>query len=302
MFVWEYHFSDLTFKKIKNDDSLLEDIMFISDTIYAGFNTIMDYRFITSTSYQNYIENPESRTMTILPTRGIYYGDYALESAFWIVGQVQKTNLTYYRPTFNLPDGSIMRRVTDLNNMHYSYQSEILNTDFSPVGDEILFVQYRIYANDYETAPDHYTDYYIAVQDITNNIRVNLQILNESGLSADQIFIKMNICQLEFGYSGTCEFNDILFSMSSHATYDETTRTYFNNQFQTTTFGTYALVVHLPEGFTYTVHLQGTPVTGNSFYLANSILPRKYYVVVTIIEDTSSTIWGQQQIIDYQPE
>ncbi|OHE27072.1 MAG: hypothetical protein A2Y43_00620 [Tenericutes bacterium GWA2_38_26] len=300
--IWEFEFSELTFRKIKNDESLLKNITFISDTIYAGFNTIMDYQLITAESYLGYFENPETRTMTILPTRGIYYGDYESENEFWIVGQVQKTNLTYYQPNFNLPNGSIIRRVTDLNQVHYSYQSEILNTDFTPVSDTILFVQYRIYASDYDENLDHYTDYYVAVQDITNNIRVHLEIANNSSLDVDQLFVRLNICQLELGYSGVCAFNDILFSMSSHIVFDALSQTYLNNQYQMTTYGTYVLEVSLPEGFTYTVSLQGTLVDGHSFYLENSILPKKYYIIITIIEDTTVDEWGQQVIIDYQPE
>jgi len=299
--VWEYQFSDLTFKKIKNDESLLEDIMFISDTIYAGFNTIMDFQLITSASYQDYMDYPETRTMTILPTRGIYYGDYANEVAFWIVGQVQKTNLAYYQPTFNLPDGSLIRRVTDLTQVHYSYQSEILNADFSPIGDSLMFVQYRIYASDFDSAPSHYTDYFIAVQDITNNIRVHLEINNSSSLSVSQIYIRFNICHLGFDYTGVYDYSDILFSMSVHANYDEVTQEYENNQFQTTTYGTYGVEVFLPDGFTYQITVQGVSVNEDSFYLANSILPRKYYVVITIIDETDPEVWGQQQIIDYQP-
>jgi hypothetical protein len=90
--------------------------------------------------------------------------------------------------------------------------------------------------------------------------------------------------------------------MSNHIVFDALSQTYLNNQFQMTTYGTYVLEVFLPEGFTYTVSLQGEPVDGHSFYLENSILPKKYYVIITIIEDTTVDAWGQQVIIDYQPE
>jgi len=292
--VWNYEFQTIEMKKIKNDNSLLRNIMFVSDTIYSGFNTIVDIEEMTDISYMNYLLYPEQRIMTVLPTTGIYYGDYSDSNAYWVIGQVQKTNLDYYLPTFVLPDGAIIRRVTDFINIGYDNQSENLASDFSPFGSEFNYVLYRVYAHDYDEDQSHYTDYYVAVQDMTNNIRFNLQIINESSLQINDLYVRINVCQLGEDYTGDCSYQDTVLSMTSHSVYDPLNNEFINNQFQTTMYGTYQMTIDAPQQIGYTISLQSTTIIGTSFYLEDSILPRKYYIVVTLIDQIEEIAWGQQ--------
>ncbi len=284
---WSYDFDDIVIRKIKNDDSKLENIMFVSDTIYSGFNTIVDDVLVDETTYTTYIENPDLRPITVLPTTGIYYGDHDSSTTYWIIGQVQKTNLSYYLPTFVLPDGAIIRRVINTQEIDPIYQSENLVADFSPYSDAFNYVLYRVYAHDYSENPTHYTDYYVAVQDVTNNIRFNLEVINNSNQMIHDVYVEINVSQT----------TEPILSMTGRAIFDPLTHTYSTNKFQTTIYGTYALHIDLPQGVTYTLTLQNEAVDGSSFYLENSLLPRKYFVVVTLIDDLSQVPWGIEETL-----
>lgn len=291
---WLYDFEQIVIKKVKNDNSHLKNIMFVSDTIYSGFNTIVDDNEIDDVEYLNYLLYPNQRPMTVLPTTGIYYGNYASLNEYWVIGQVQKTNLSYYLPTFDLPDGAIIRRVIDDINLEPEYQSEILMIDFSPFGDTFNYILYRVYAHDFDMNASHYTDYHVAVQDMTNNIRFNLEVKNESSLKIEDLFVRINVCQLGESYQGDCSYEDTILSMTSHAVYNPYLGEFENNQFQTTVYGTYQLVVEVPKNITYTITLQNVPMVGSAFYLENSLLPRKYYVIVTLSDVVEDQLWGQK--------
>ena len=295
---WSYVFDTISAYKLKNDESLLVNVTFVSDTVFSGFNTIVDTEEITEPMYLNYLEYPETRKMSVLPTTGIYYGDYDGYPAYWIIGQVQRTILTSYTPNFVLPDGAIIRRVIDQDNIGYEYQSELLTADFESVDGTFKYVQYRVYAHDFDDNQTNYTDYFIAVQDVTNNIRFNLTVVNDTDTVFENVFVKINVCRVEEGE--TCTFNDLILSMSAMAYYDALTDSYNNNQFQTTAYGIYLVYVDLPKGYTFTVKVQEVTIDGSEFYLEDSILPRKYYVTVTIIEEPYEDEWGYQDIIDFE--
>ncbi|MCR3905605.1 MAG: hypothetical protein NUK62_01060 [Tenericutes bacterium] len=298
---WSLDFEQVTILKVKNDDSLLKNILFVSDSIFTGFNTIVDITEMTVETYVGYLENPETRKITVLPTKGIYYGSYDTYSTYWVVGQVQKTNLTVYQPSFELPNGAVIRKVIDFVNVGIEYQSEELTADFSPVGDMLNYILYRVYAHDYSDDPTHYTDYYVAVQDITNNIRFNLTVENATIYTFSEVYVKVNVCQVEVGYTGICSQSDRLLGMGVFSHYNQTTASFDNNQFQTTMYGTYVIEAALPKGFTFTVKVQDVLIDGRSFYLEDSLLPRKYYIILTIIEDGTPIEWGQEEIIEYVP-
>lgn len=299
---WAFTFDSITVRKVKNDDSHLNNVYFVSDTVFSGFNTIVDIAEITSLTYIGYLQYPETRLMSVLPTTGIYYGDYFEYNTYWIIGQVQKTNLSAYLPTFVLPDGSIIRRVTDLVNVGYEFQSEQLSADFTPIGETFNFIQYRVYAQDYDEYPTHYTDYFIAIQDVTNNIKLNLTVVNDTDLELDKVFVKINVCQMGDDYTEECAFQDIMISMSVFAYYQADTDTYTNSQFQTTMYGTYMVYVDLPVGYSFSVSVQQVTIDGSAFFFEDSILPRKYYVTVTIIEEPAIIDWAHQENYNYTPQ
>ena len=295
---WSYDFQSVSLTKVQNENSLLEDILFVTETVFAGFNTIMDYQEITPPLYEHYLEQPNERTINILPTKGILYNGHDDFQSYWVIGQVQQTNTSVYQPVFILPEGAIVRKVTNFTEIGYSYQSEDLTADFSPIGDTFNFILYRVYAMDYDQNPGNYTDYYVAVQDVTNNIRFNLTVVNQTTTLFDNVFIRISLCQLGEDYLGACSVADSILSMAVFSTFNQATGLYSNNQFQTTTYGTYTITANLPKGFGYELQVQQVSITGNAFYLENSILPRKYYVTLTIIEVTEDYQWGQQEIIE----
>ncbi|MDO9629357.1 MAG: hypothetical protein Q7I99_05590, partial [Acholeplasmataceae bacterium] len=296
---WHFDFETISLTKVQNDNSKLSDILFVTETVFAGFNTIMDFQLITPMMYQNYLENPSERTINILPTKGIIYNNHDYYQSYWVIGQVQQTNTSVYQPVFKLPEGAIIRKIVDFNEIDYSYQSEDLTADFSPIGDTFNFILYRVYAMDFDDNNNNYTDYYVAVQDVTNNIRFNLTVINSTSSIISNVYIKISLCQLGENYTEACSIEDSLLSMAVFSTYDPIKNEYSNNQFQTTSYGTYTLTVELPKGFGYEIKVQQATITGNAFYLENSILPRKYYVTLTVVEIEENYQWGQQEIVEF---
>ena len=91
----------------------------------------------------------------------------------------------------------------------------------------------RVYAEDYDQYPTHYTDYYLAVQDVTNNIRFEINIDNQSNVNLDQIFVTIDICQNE----ENCNISETLYRMSVYSTYNIEDSSYTQTNFQTTMHG-----------------------------------------------------------------
>ncbi|BCR36248.1 hypothetical protein [Mariniplasma anaerobium] len=291
---WDTTFDQISIEKLRNDQSKIEDILFVSDTIFSGFNTIMDIQNITPLAYETYMMDPSQRIINVLPTTGINYHIYDSEDAYYIIGQVQKTNLSLYEPIFYISDYAQIKRVVDENNMDPSYQSDDLADDFSPSADTFNFIHYRVYAEDYIDNPLNYTDFYVAVQDVTNNIRFDLTIDNQSSIDIDNIYVGIDICSSE----EACDDATLLYKMGVFSVYDELTDTYMQTQFQTTSHGTYQITVDLGKGFSYQIILQETQIDGSSFYLEDSILPRRYYITIVISDEIEENQWGYSDFLD----
>ena len=133
---------------------------------------------------------------------------------------------------------------------------------------------------------------------MTNNIKFNLEVINESTQNVSYIFVRINVCQLGENYDGLCLYEDSVLSMIAHAIYNPYLDAYENNQFQTTIYGTYQMIIDVPDNIGYSITLESISVTGSSFYLENSILPRKYYIVVTLTDNFIEEPWGQEKIVE----
>jgi uncharacterized HAD superfamily protein len=291
---WDTSFDQIIIEKLRNDQSKVEDILFVSDTIFSGFNTIMDIQTITPLTYETYMTDPSQRIINVLPTTGINYHIYDSEDAYYIIGQVQKTNLSLYEPIFYISDYAQIKKVIDNNNMDPSYQSDDLAADFSPLDDTFNFIHYRVYAEDYADHLENYTDFYIAVQDVTNNIRFDLTIDNQSALIIDNIYVGIDICSSE----EACDSSTLLYKMGVFSVYDALSDTFMQTQFQTTSHGTYQITVDLGEEFSYQIILQETHIDGTSFYLEDSILPRRYYITIVITDQIIENQWGYSDYLD----
>ncbi|MFA6801150.1 MAG: hypothetical protein WCR19_03480, partial [Acholeplasmataceae bacterium] len=306
---WQYTFNQVVLQKVENDNSHLDNVLFASESVFDevldAFVTIIDIEEVTPTEYLAYFDetNPTTRIISVLPTTGIDYDQYASYSSYWIIGQVQETDLTAYQPTFYIPDGSNIYRVIDENNLDYSYQSTILAADFTDFGNgtTLNYVHYRIYAEDYDDYPTHYTDYYIAVQDSTNNIKFDISVENDTADLIEQVYVKVNVYQFASDYEGELTYDDILITMGLFSYYDSASDTYDNNQFETSMYGFYVVLVELPEGYTFELEFDQSYIQG-LIYLESSRIPTRYYVTVHIIEETPDTPdWGYQVIFEYIP-
>lgn len=122
---WNVTFDDVTITKIKNKDSYLENITFISDTIITSLNTKLDIKAIDFDSIENNKPLPsEDSPIVVLPSK-IHYNDYSYEinkqDDFYVIGLVNKTETSWYAPTFSLPEDAVVYRVKEINGVLYRY-------------------------------------------------------------------------------------------------------------------------------------------------------------------------------------
>jgi len=292
-FDWELTYQPIIVHKVMNDQSHMTDILFVSDAVFQGFNTIIETELITYEKYQTLLNTPSLRQIIHLPTTGILYGDHDHAPTYYIIGQVQKTELSYYGPQFFLPNGAIIRRVIDEDHIDPSYQSEVLYTDFTAVGETFRFIHYRVYAMDYAHAPTHYTDYYVAVQDMTNTIRFDITIQNQATIAPTSVYVKINLCQTGSAEDPQCNLENRTLSMGWYAHYQQ--GMYTHPVFQTTSYGSYTFDVVLPQGYQYRVVIQEVTLIGDAYYVEHSIFPRKIYVTLIIEDKTTEIPWGQHE-------
>ncbi|MDD4482263.1 MAG: hypothetical protein PHP18_03495 [Bacilli bacterium] len=298
---WEFNFETMSITKLASDVSNLTNITFVSDTVYAGLNIIIDNVIINEASYLSYLDAPASRKITALPSSGISYNEYEEEQSFYIIGQVYKSDLNYYSPSFYLPTGAIIRKIIDVSNAdNPELQSVDLFDDFTfDISGEFKYVQYRVYAEDYiiddPEYGTHYTDYFISVQDITNNIYFNIIVLvDDSVVSFDfeKVYITFNVYQ-----AGLVKSSMSLFS------YFDGTRVGINEQFRSSTSGNYMIGMDLSEEYDFEIEILTTNVNiqGKTVIIPSEIIPRRYDMILRIVNNNQELEWGQQEIIDYIP-
>jgi hypothetical protein len=299
---WNYTFQTVIITKLLNDNSHLQQISFVTDTVFAGLDTVMDIVELTGTTYQEYLLDRSTREIIVLPTSGISYNDYINSQAYWVIGQVQRTNLNYYAPSFTLPLGaSIYRIIDEANANDPSLQSTNYYADFNATGDisTFNFVHYRVYAENYDmnnpSYSQNYTDYYVAVQDVTNNIRFEMSVIIDSSIDPiifTKLFITLNID----------DEIDSTTSMSLFAHFYETQYTGTHVQFNSSMSGQYTVVIDLPIEYDFVLSFSSPDVVvvDGGFYISNSIIPRKYEFTITIVESGLTDAWGQRLINNFE--
>lgn len=298
-FDWDLTFSTINVQKIMNHRSTISDILFVSDAIFQGFNTIIDPDYINDLTYQTLLATPSLRKIIQLPTTGILYGQYPDEPVYYAIGQVQQTELSFYQPQFSLPDGAIIKRVIDDVNPEPAYQSDELFADFSHVGESFGYIHYRVYAMDYVYQPTHFTDYYIAVQDMTNTIRFDVTIENQADVAPTSIHVTISLCAIGTPEEPLCEMDDQILSMGWYAHWIN--GVYVHPVFQSTRYGSYRIDVYLPQGYAYQVMINESTLISDAFYIEHSIFPRKIYVTLIITDQPSEKPWGQHEITPLIP-
>jgi hypothetical protein len=309
-FDWTFDFSPIDATKLKNNNAYLENILFASnsvfDSVIDAFSTIIEIDPITVSDYEGYyvypIEDRTQRIINVLPTTGIDYGDYESESAYWILGQVQRTNLASYTPTFYVPDGATIYKVIDENNLHYDFQSPELTADYSDFGDGVnfTFVHYRIYAEDFDENPSNYVDYYVTVQDTTNNVKIDITVVNDTTAFIEEVFVTVNVCRVEEGES--CDMSNYINQMQLFSYFNQEALLFENLPFATSTDGTYKISVDLPIGFDFYIEASQDLISGDYLEIPSSRIPQRYFITIHIVEGVVlDKLWGYDETYTYEP-
>lgn len=396
---WEYELCSITITKEKNTRSYLENVTFISETVITSIDTVITNHSLTSEEY-NTIKNQSNREVVCLPS-GIYYNDYeyvnvtdsSKQSAFYVVGLVNKTNLSSYSPVMDLPDDGTIYRVIAIGTETYKYvpytyieggeeidtyflvnegnnvildankntvtftgdyqeftsngitytisllagktsitdsegnihENITLKEDFSPQTSsdgtiEFNYIQYRIYSEIFQDKYDagdsnkdlYYTDYFIAVQDITNNIKFNIIVRQADGLD-----LSSNICTyLEFtnyqSQDATFDSLDdctILSSkMGMFAYYQVGESQLVTETFQTSTSGKYEIFLDLTREYSFRLTYSDAGETFSdiesqdnkvAILIQGSLLAKVVTIEIEIYKNNSATAdWGQHLEFD----
>lgn len=392
---WEVLFGTINIEKLKNKNSYLDNVTFISESVIASIKTLVDVKEFTETTY-NTMMNSATREIVCLPGQ-IHYNKYAYDinkqAAFYVIGIVDKTDLSFYAPEFTLPDGASVYKIviigdetykavpyytgTDIHTLTTFYVSEDNKTIIAPdgtttitteatsietvtyndvtytlspvagkssveVGTEVVlnttlyanydeegcfvegategagyfkYVDYRVYAEYYEEeqVSTYYTDYYVATQDLTNNIKFNIEIVKNSGVDDSHAaiynaYVEFVCYTLGEGKSADKRENYELYNRAGvFGKFDQTGENLLiasNPSLHSNTSGYYQVNVSLPEGYSYTVTLtdrranNGDPkeyAAGEEIFIVSSLTARTVSIKVTIIKSTNTdnSDWGQ---------
>lgn len=178
------------------------------------------------------------------------------------------------------------------------------------------FVHYRVYAEIYGdksiegNESDYYTDYFIATQDLTNNIRFNIIIDKAAGCDINtkvyNVYAEF-VCYQLVGSTENDEVRDDNYELYNRAGLFG----YFKDEsvdklvvadhitLQSNTFGWYSIYLALPDGYTFTYRFedkgqQETYKEGQECYVESSITARTVTIHITIDNDNinSNDDWG----------
>ncbi|HAQ56510.1 MAG TPA: hypothetical protein DCR44_03815 [Acholeplasmatales bacterium] len=288
---WDYAFETVEFTKIGNSNSHLSNISFTSDAVYAGLNTILHHSYIDEALYISLLANPTLREIVLIPTIGINYNQYAEATSYYVVGQVANTDLTYFSPVFEAPVGAVVVRMNGDGT-----PADDVYTDFSPAEEDVFnFIWYRIYAEDYieghETYGTHFTDYRVAVQDVTNNIYLTVRVHMDATDPMSLIFLTFILNRTDGSQA----------MMSLFSSFDGIDPIGANLAMRATTSGTFDVFVDLPDGYTFSVSFEETPQAGPEFIIPESVIPRRYTIDIYVFDATGAPAWGQRVVEPFQP-
>ncbi|HOH18287.1 MAG TPA: hypothetical protein PK087_03065, partial [Bacilli bacterium] len=111
----------------------------------------------------------------------------------------------------------------------------------------------------------------------------------------DKLFITLNIDD------DPLDDVPVITSMSLFSYFYKTNYTGTQVKFNSSMSGNYTVVIDLPTEYDFELYFPSSYVVvdGHGFYIANSIIPRKFEFTVTIIESSSTDDWGQRLIVNY---
>jgi len=382
---WNVKFDIVELIKLKNTNSYFDNVTFLSESVVSSIRTMITIEDISIEDYTKMLSDP-TREIVSLPGQ-IHYNKYAIETnkqdAFYMIGLVNKTQLDYYMPTFDLPDGASVYRTETINGAIYKYvpyyidnQQELTaflisedgNTILDSLGNQIAvtvngnqivydgktytlspvvgqqyvevmindvlttienttlrtnyneqgcydedkevftYVNYRVYSEIYEYGHDeyetnkYYTDYHVATQDLTNNIRFSIIIDYEEGCTivdaVYNVYVEFTCYALPEGKSSDNRSDFLLYNRAGLFAYFDEDRILEHGTLQSNISGWYGVYVALSEGYTYSFEVTDRGKTtsyteGDEFLIGSSITARTVSIHITItnasIEDED---WG----------
>lgn len=194
-----------------------------------------------------------------------------------------------------------------------------LRTDFNEFGsysEELLkfnFVNYRVYSEMYSEVKtaDYFTDYKVAAQDLTNNVKFNIKIdyLNDNSTQdasditnlINNVFIELACYALPEDYKGENPLREEYKPYNKagiFAYFENGTNVLTHGTLKSNTSGYYNLYVSLPDGYDVTFTVTDKNVTtsysaAGEFYVQSAITARTIDVHITIKKVTpSNDDWG----------
>jgi hypothetical protein len=298
---------------------------------------------ISETEYVYWIDNPNTRPMNINPQDGINYSNAPSmndEKDFYLIGQVQRTVISSYTPQFKLPDGAYIARIVNEGTIYdpYSQQTEyaweydsvnesysftsvknpLFKTNFAiePVSpNDFYYIHYRVYSEAYMydnfgNNNGFYTDFYISVQDATNNVYFLLTVITEGldlshRLGLPKAFITF------YAYDSTNANHPLMLEMSTFAQFNlngagtdrETVAE--NLQFRNVMAGDYVVVLDLSPQYDFELRSSHPSIVINadkkSFFIPPGIVIRRYALTIVIKQTNQILDWGQFGSFTYIP-
>lgn len=215
---------------------------------------------------------------------------------------------------------------TVLETANYTFENFSLEADYNPQsgakGIEFNYIRYRVYSEKYEDDQSslYYTDYKIAIQDITNNVRFDITIHFDEGIALSsslnnfRLFLELiNKAKDRNLTSWTTEDDFILnnrMGLFATYTYDPVDPNAYldHGTFTTNTSGGYVIGIDMPKEYTFSytiydpthVNEQGEeiPITGNEendFVILGDALLSRIVRLDIVIETTTPPVmdWGQ---------
>ncbi|MDL2292262.1 hypothetical protein LJC17_01520, partial [Acholeplasma sp. OttesenSCG-928-E16] len=345
-FEWSRIFIPVVTSKAGSKISRLETLSFTSETAMATINTIMypSSMLVDSQTGEVVPMNAELYYNVLTGEPGypkvinILYGniDYSnqavsrSENIFYTVGQVSKTNLEYYSPTFGLPAGAVIaRRIPVYNELgeiisftEYIYNPNdedsdisVLNDNFFPLEDEEEFnyIYYRVYAEGYVASVPGldtlYTDYYIAVIDTSNNAFFTFEVFHSTEENVlDMVYLMLKLFGIPEGSSNTTPVELLEFAFFSFFSKENPTDEYYgqygvHNSQKGSGSGTFYVDIIMPHSYEFIIYLNGVLQVDESdkpttyFEIPHSVIPVRYTVTIEIIPNSGDDNWGQGGIV-----
>jgi len=290
---WNLTFSSPQFTKNGSSLSHLMNITFSSDLPLENLNTIINPSIITNIdgdddSYETLLINT-NRKINLSPPFDIDYVDYYFQNTYYIIGQVANTDLTYYSPVFYIPDGAEIFR---MNSIDGEVKENSLYTDFTPLDEnEFHYIKYRIYAEDYDFFPDHFTDYYIAVLDVTNNVYLNVNVHMLADIPLSSVFSTFLLTKIDGSVS----------QISLYTFFEELTEIGIDYALKSTTSGIFIVSIDLPKGYTFYIKVDQVEKANAQFEIPASLLSIIYTIDIYIEDTEAVPAWGQRWIEFFLP-